>query len=97
MVNFMLEHFEQQLNAASPLTADETAKMAEHRIANGGDEVELTEYYNSRIDKKLLFFMKCDKREFKVCKVFDDEVEEMFKDATFIEMYDGGTVPKFEM
>jgi hypothetical protein len=93
----MLQYFERQLESTSPIDADEAAKMVTYRVATGGDEAELTEYYNSKIGKKLLFYMKCDKHNFEVCKCFDDEIEETFKTATFMEMNVGGAVPKFEM
>lgn len=93
----MLQYFERQLEATPPLDADEATKMIEYRVANGGDEAELTEYYNSKIGKKLLFYMKCDKHNFEVCNCFDDDVDEVFKAANFMEMNVGGAVPKFEM
>lgn len=93
----MLQYFEQQLNSAVSISAEEAAKMIGHRINNGGDEAELTEYYNSKIGKKILFFMKSDSTGFEIKKCFDDEVEETFSNATFIEMKDGGAVPVFTM
>lgn len=94
----MLDHFEQQLESTPLISADEADKMAYHRIANGGDEAELTEYYNSKIGKKLLFYMhQTSDTNFQVCTIFDDEVEEELKDATFVEMCHGGAVPKFKM
>ena len=94
----MLDHFEQQLESTPLVSADEAGKMAKHRIANGGDEAELTEYYNSKIGKKLLFYIhQTSDTNFQVCKVFDDEVEDELKDATFIGMSSGNsTIPKFE-
>jgi hypothetical protein len=93
----MLEYFKTQLELATPLDSDEISKMISHRVENGQNEAEISDYYNSKIGKKILFFIKTTLNGFEVCKCFDDEVDGTLKNATFIEMNEGGGIPKFAL
>lgn len=95
----MLEYFEEQIRTSIPLTAEGAAEMVANRVkyhSEAGtefDEVESTEYFNSKIGKHLLFYIKTTTRGFEVYKVWEDEIDTL-AGLTFVEM--SGTTPKFE-
>lgn len=90
----MLEYFEEQLKTVPSLDEHGARAMIDVRLANGGDEVELTKYYTSKIGQRLVFFMVSDNTNVQILKCFEDEVESELKDYTFVEMI--GATPKFK-
>lgn len=96
----MIEYFKEQLQTTPPLDIDGAKSMISARVANGGDEAKLTEYFTSKIGKRLVFFI-ADKntdvdtniKRVEIMKCFEDEIDDTFKNATFDSM--SGTSPRF--
>lgn len=101
----MLEYFQEQMKSSMPLTAEGAAEMVANRVKAHSeadidfDESTNTEYFNSKIGKHLLFYIKTrystvnDITGFDVCKVWEDEIDQL-NDLKFIDM--NGTTPRFE-
>jgi hypothetical protein len=89
------EHFTVQLENAEPFTEENAKEFIQRRLDLNvmQSEKELTEYFYSKVGRKLLYFLVSNKAETKVevLKIFDDELDNY--DFKFFGMH--GAIPRF--
>jgi hypothetical protein len=89
----MLQHFEQQLKKAQPLTESDIAELVKDDIADGCDDP--TEYYNSKLGQRMLFYLfRTDEySKYEIVRVFENDIESELKNKVFID--ESAATPRF--
>ena len=92
----MLEHFEQQLKSALPLSEEDVVGFVDaDSTADCGTEVKLTEYYTSKIGQRMLFYLLWSDKisKYKIVRSFENDIESELKDKKFVDM--SAATPRF--
>jgi hypothetical protein len=89
----MIQYFEEQLKSEPPLSEKDAAEMVQTRVADGGDEAKYTEYFKTKLGKRLCFYIMANNGISQVLKSFEDEIDTDLTGCSFVNM--SGTIPKF--